>query len=156
MSEDFTTGEKVVRILVKSGIAGLIGGITVRVVFGDVKGRVAMPLFGKSTVPIAIGGTIALGKATAEIVDEFFLDDETRDQLDKAMIGLFGLALSVGATLLIGWMLLPSSMMNMNGFLKLAGIGAVSIIASDWSYTTFLEGVIDDFGMGGEEEIPEE
>jgi len=164
--DDYTTREKLVRIAVKSGITGLIGGVVVRVVFGEVKGKISMPIFGKATVPIAVGTTLGLAQATANIVDEFVLDSETKENLDKTLAGMFSLALSIGATLLIGWMLLPSSMMNMRGFLKLAGFGTITVVSTDWVYNTFLEGVVDDFSAAvagpaeeedeEEEEVPEE
>ena len=158
MSSDLTTGEKIVRIVVKSGLAGLVGGVAVRVVFGEVKGKVSLPMFGKATIPIAIGTTVGLAKATAEIVDEFFLDDETRDELDKTLCGMFSLALGAGATLLVGWLLLPKYVLsNMTGYLKLAAVGGVAVISADWLYDTFLEGVIDDFSKDeeAEDEVPE-
>jgi hypothetical protein len=135
-----TMGGKMLRIAIKSLVAGTIGYIFVRVMNGN--GTAQLPLLGKVAGSTAVGVTIGVGKFIQEVLEEFMIDPDTKDRYDEMLFNLFSPLLAAGATLLVGWTLL--GVKGMAGLMRLGLTAGASVLLTDYVYDNFLEGMIED------------
>jgi hypothetical protein len=140
VTQEETAGAKLLRVVIKSATAGVIGYVFVRVL--DIgKGSALIPLLGKVSAATAVGATIGLGKFVQEMLEEYVIEPDTKDRYNEMLMNLFSPLLAAGATIVVGWTML--GVKGMAGLMRLGLTAGSAVMLSDYMYDNFLEGMMD-------------
>ena len=133
---------KLLPIAIKSATSGILAGVAMRLFIGSAEGVVLPTMLGEYSIPIVIGGTVALSQVAGESIKEFALDPSSVAEWDDKLYGFLRPALASASTIgiiMFGWTGSPDGMAN---YIKLAAISAGAVMATDYTYTTFLEDML--------------
>ena len=133
---------KLLPIAIKSAASGVLAGLATNLFFGPTEGLLLPTMLGEYSIPIVVGGTVALSQVVGESIKEFALDPTNVAEWDDKLYGFLGPALSSAATIGIVMLVWSGGPEGMAGYLKLATISAGAVMAADYTYTTFLEDLL--------------